>query len=218
MAKVPDIESALKRQQPWLCPELELWLLDPESPLHRESDPEALGMPYWAFAWPGGQVLARYVLDHPELVRGKRVLDFGSGCALEGLAAAKCGAREVVCADIDPLATPAALRNAALNGVTVTCTTDDLIDRVVEADVILAGDVCYSPELAERVPAWLRRQRAEVLIGDPLRVERLGALARVATFDASFDGDPRGLTLWKTHVLRLTSSARESVVVGDARR
>ncbi len=207
MAHVPDIESALKRQQPWLCPELELWLVDPESALHRETEPEALGMPYWAFAWPGGQVLARYVLDHPELVRGKRVVDFGSGCAIEGIAAARCGAREVLCADIDARASRAALRNAALNRVTLACTTEDLIGHALEADVILAGDVCYSPELAARVTSWLKAQRADVLIGDPLRVEGLGALERVATFDASFDGDPRGLTRWKTHVLRLQGHA-----------
>lgn len=203
MAKFSDIESSLKRQRPWLCPELELWLLDPESPLHRETEPESLGMPYWAFAWPGGQVLARYLLDHPELVRGKRVVDFGSGCAIEGIAAAKCGAREVLCADLDPHASAAALRNASLNGVTLQCTADDLIGRALDADVILAGDVCYSPELAHRVTHWLKGQRAEVLIGDPLRVEALSHLERVATYDASFDGDPRGLTLWKTHVLRL---------------
>ena len=95
------LEAELQVFAPFLCPELRLWLLPPEARNWHASDPRALGMPYWAFAWPGGQVLARYLLDHPALVKGKRVLDFGSGCAIEGLAAAKCGA-SVRCADIDP--------------------------------------------------------------------------------------------------------------------
>lgn len=208
VANFPDLDAALSRQRPWLCPELELWLLDPESDAHRFTDPEALGMPYWAFAWPGGQVLARYVLDHPELVRGRRVLDFGSGCAIEALAALKAGAHDVLCADLDPRAARAASDNAQLNGVTVRTTTDDWLGRDVDAEVILAGDVCYSAELVDRVTPWLARQVArgvEVLLGDPLRVESLALrTTRVATFDASYDGDSRGRTLWKTHVLRVT--------------
>ncbi|MFO0596554.1 MAG: 50S ribosomal protein L11 methyltransferase [Myxococcaceae bacterium] len=203
-AKIPDaLEASLKRQRPFLCPELELWLMDPESPLHRATNPDPLGMPYWAFAWPGGQVLARYVLDHPEVVRGRRVLDFASGCAIEGLAALKAGASSVLCADIDPLAATAARRNAELLGLPLETTTDDLIGTTIDADVILAGDACYEPALAARVRQWLARQRAVVLIGDPLRVPGIDdGLERVATYDASFDGDPRGLTTWKTHVLR----------------
>ncbi len=198
------LEAELQVFAPFLCPELRLWLLPPEARSWHASDPLALGMPYWAFAWPGGQALARYVLDHPDLMRGKRVLDFGSGCAIEGLAAAKGGA-SVLCADIDPLAGVLALRNAALNGVSLEVTTDDLIGREVEADVILAGDVCYAPELAARLLPWLRAQACrgvQVLIGDPLRVpEALEDAERLATCEASFDGDPRGLTLWPTHVL-----------------
>ena len=198
------LEAELQVFAPFLCPELRLWLLPPEARSWHASDPLALGMPYWAFAWPGGQVLARYVLDHPALVKRKRVLDFGSGCALEGLAAAKCGA-SVLCADIDPRAGVLALRNAALNGVTLEVTTDDLIGSDLEADVILAGDVCYEPELAARLLPWLRaqaRRGVQVLIGDPLRVpEALEDTERLATCEASFDGDPRGLTLWPTHVL-----------------
>lgn len=198
------LEAEVQVIAPFLCPELRLWLLPPDARSWHASDPLALGMPYWAFAWPGGQVLARYVLDHPEVVRGKRVLDFGSGCAIEGLAAAKSGA-SVACADIDPLAGVFALRNAALNQVSLEVTTEDLIGAEVQADVILAGDVCYSPELTARLVPWLRaqaRRGVQVLIGDPLRVP--GALedtARLSTCGASFDGDPRGLTLWPTHVL-----------------
>ncbi|PZR12883.1 MAG: nicotinamide N-methylase [Archangium gephyra] len=161
-------------------------------------------MPYWAFAWPGGQVLARYVLDHPEVVRGRRVLDFASGCAVEGVAAAMAGAREVWCADIDARCEELAVRNAVLNGVTVQTTTEDLVGSELDFDVVLAGDALYSPELAARVLPWLRASKAVVLIGDPLRVPgALVGVERLATYDASFDGDPRGLTTWPTHVLRL---------------
>ena len=161
-------------------------------------------MPYWAFAWPGGQVLARFLLDQPQWVRGRRVLDFGSGCALEGLAAALQGA-SVLCADLDPQAAGLARRNAQANGVTVETTTEDLLGRDVDAEVILAGDACYEPALAQRVLPWLTAQAARgvrVLVGDPLRVPgALDGARRLSTYDASFDGDPRGLTVWPTHVL-----------------
>ena len=200
------LEAELKIAAPFLCPELRLWLLPPDAPSWHSQDPAALGMPYWAFAWPGGQVLARYVLDHPELVRGKRVLDFGSGCAIEGVAAAKCGAR-VLCADLDPIASAMALKNAALNEVHVEVTERDFIGANVDAEVILAGDVCYSPELADRLIPWLEEQRRRgvlVLIGDPLRVPgALSGATKLFGAEASFDGDPRGLTLWRTYVLEV---------------
>jgi predicted nicotinamide N-methyase len=200
------LEGELEVLAPFLCPELRLWLLPPSAKSWHATDPLALDMPYWAFAWPGGQALARYLLDHPEGVRGKRVLDFGSGCALEGIAAAKAGA-QVLCADIDPLAARLAQRNAALNGVQVEVTTDDLIGSQPQVDVILAGDACYAAELAARLLPWLSAQAARgalVLVGDPLRVPGvLDHARRLATLDASFDGDPRGLTVWPTHVLQL---------------
>lgn len=198
------MRDELRVTAPFLVPELKLWLLPPDAPSWHAVEPESLGMPYWAFAWPGGQVLARYVLDHPEVVRGKRVLDFASGCAVEGIAAAVAGAREVVCADIDPLCEALAMQNAQLNGVRVETTSDDLIGTLLEFDVVLAGDALYSAELAARVLPWLRASRALVLLGDPLRVPGvLDGVERLATYDASFDGDPRGLTTWPTHVLRL---------------
>jgi predicted nicotinamide N-methyase len=169
---------------PTLVPEVTLHLLTPDSPHWHASDPEALGWPYWAVAWPGGQALARYVLDHPDLVRGRRVLDFGSGGAVEGLAAAKAGAASVLCADVDPLAAEAARANAVLNGVRLAAhharagappasraaqdaaasfapalatTTEDLVGAPRGAwDVVLAGDVCFEPAFAARVIAWLR--------------------------------------------------------------
>lgn len=201
------LEGELKVLSPYLCPELRLWLLPPDAPSWHAHDPLALGMPYWAFAWPGGQVLARYLLDHPESVRGKGVLDFGSGCAIEGVAAARGGAKRVLCADLDALASEVARRNATLNEVALEVSTEDFLDRDVDAEVILAGDVCYSPELAARLIPWLHGQAnrgVHVLIGDPLRVpSALEGARRLFTRDASFDGDPRGLTLWPTHVLEL---------------
>lgn len=200
------MRAELRQLSPFLVPELTLWLLPPDAPSWHAT-PDTHGMPYWAFAWPGGQVLARYVLDHPDVVRGKRVVDFGSGCAIEGIAAMRAGAASVLCADIDDVANEFALKNAALNGVLLTTTADDLLDRAPpEADVMLVGDACYSPELAARLLPWLRASHAEVLIGDPLRVPGLLDDAEVlATFEASFDGDPRGLTRWPTHVLRLNA-------------
>lgn len=198
------MKDELRVFAPFLVPELRLWLLPPDAPSWHAVDADALGMPYWAFAWPGGQVLARYVLDHPEVLRGKRVLDFASGCAVEGVAAAVAGAREVLCADIDASCEELAHRNAALNGVTVKTSVEDLIGMPLDFDVVLAGDALYSPELASRVLPWLRASNALVLIGDPLRVPgALDDVERLATYDASFDGDPRGLTTWPTHVLRL---------------
>lgn len=192
---------------PFLCPELRLWLLPPDAPSWHRADPDALDMPYWAFAWPGGQALARFVLDHPERVRGRRVLDFGCGGAIEGVAAALAGA-DVLASELDALALEVAARNAQENGVTLRTVLGELVGRDVEADVILAGDVCYQPELAASVVPWLQRQAArgvEVLVGDPLRVPgALDGARRLATYAASFDGDPRGLTRWDTHVLALT--------------
>ena len=142
--KPHPLEAELEVLAPFLCPELRLWLLPPEAKSWHATDPVSLDMPWWAFAWPGGQALARYLLDHAALVRGKRVLDFGSGCALEGIAAAKGGAT-VRCADIDPLAAQFALRNAALNQVQLEVTTEDLLGTAPEVDVILVGDACYAP-------------------------------------------------------------------------
>ncbi|MEW5739254.1 MAG: 50S ribosomal protein L11 methyltransferase [Myxococcota bacterium] len=107
---------------PSLVPELKLHLLTSESPHFHAADPDALGWPYWAVAWPGGQALARFLLDEPHHVRGKRVLDFGSGGGVVGLAAAKAGAAHVLCADVDPRAAEAAHANATLNGGVVSAT------------------------------------------------------------------------------------------------
>jgi predicted nicotinamide N-methyase len=161
---------------PPLVPEIKLHLATEVVPLWRLTEEElaAQGVPppYWAFAWAGGQALARYVLDHPELVRGKRVLDFGSGSGLVAIAAAKAGAERVTAADIDGFANAAIRLNATANSAIVSATTDDLIGSDGNWRTILVGDMCYERPLAERLLAWLTDRAthgATVLLGDPGR-------------------------------------------------
>lgn len=159
------------------APEISLWLADEVTPLWRLTEEElgemGLPPPFWAFAWAGGQAIARWLLDHPETVRGRRVVDFASGSGLVGVAAMKSGATSVLCADIDPFCRAAVALNAEANGVSMAFTDADLLDAPPpKADLILAGDVCYEKPMTERVLIWLRQARAdgaEVLIGDPGR-------------------------------------------------
>ncbi len=125
--------------------------------------------PFWAFAWPGGQALARYVIDNPDLVAGRSVLDLGAGSGIAGIAAALAGARTVLASDLDPFATAAIALNAAANNVLVDVTGDVLDGAGEDADVILAADVWYERTLADRALRLLRRARdrdARVLVGD----------------------------------------------------
>lgn len=159
------------------APEIRLWLADEITPLWRLTEEElgemGLPPPFWAFAWAGGQALARWLLDHPEEVAGKRVIDFASGSGLVGVAAMKAGAASVLCADIDPFCGAAVAMNAQANGVALAFTDRDLLDAPPpEADVICAGDVCYEKPMTDRVLAWLGEAKARgtrVLIGDPGR-------------------------------------------------
>ncbi|HEX2759332.1 MAG TPA: 50S ribosomal protein L11 methyltransferase [Rhizomicrobium sp.] len=160
-------------EAPPLVPEIKLHLASEVVPLWRATEEElakeGVPPPYWAFAWAGGQALARYVLDHPEMVRGKRVLDIGAGSGLVGLAAAKAGAAEVLAADIDAFACAAIRLNAAVNDSAITVTQDDLIGAPCIWDVILVGDLFYERPLAERLLAWLRPLAVPALLGDPGR-------------------------------------------------
>ena len=165
-------------QRPPHTPELQLYLADEITPIWRMTE-EALAEiglppPFWAFAWAGGQALARYVLDNPQVVAGKAVIDFASGSGLVGIAAAKAGAARILGADIDGFCGPALALNAEVNGAVVGFTDADLLDAPAPAwaELILAGDICYEKPLAERVLAWLAAARtagATVLIGDPGR-------------------------------------------------
>jgi len=143
--------------------------------------------PFWAFAWPGGQALARYVLDHPNLVTGKRVLDFASGSGLVAVAAAMAGAGRIDANDIDCFAEAAIALNARQNGISLDIRTDDLIGSLEPWDVILAGDVYYEPKLAGRLKIWLEaRAKAGtlVLIGDPGRAHsQCDNLCTMASYD-----------------------------------
>jgi len=182
---------------PPLVPEIKLHLATELVPLGQltEEELEARGVPppYWAFAWAGGQALSRYVLDHPQIVAGKTVLDFGSGSGLVAIAAAKAGAARVTAADIDSFARAAIELNATANGAIVNATTDDLIGADGNWRVILVGDMCYERPLAERLLAWLTEQArrgATVLLGDPGRsyfpksgVERLDTFRVQTTRD-----------------------------------
>ncbi len=165
-------------QAPPHVPELRLHLADEITPIWRltEEALEKIGLPppFWAFAWAGGQALARYVLDAPETVRGKAVLDFASGSGIVGIAAMRAGAASVLCADIDAYCGAALALNAQVNGVACRFTDENPLDAPAPdwAGVILAGDICYEKPMAERVMAWLRAARtagATVLIGDPGR-------------------------------------------------
>lgn len=130
------------------------------------------GPPFWAHAWPGGLALARAVLDAPALVRGKRVLDFASGCGVSAIAAARAGAAEVLATEIDAFAVAAIEENAALNEVRLRVTGEDVVGRDDGWDVVLVGDVFYQHELSLRVMRWLEAlhaRGAEVRIGDPGR-------------------------------------------------
>ncbi|MEO3747229.1 50S ribosomal protein L11 methyltransferase [Plantactinospora sp. B5E13] len=158
----------------------------PEIRLHQAAEPIGLWEltegefrseqppPFWAFAWAGGQALARYLLDHPETVRGRRVLDLASGSGLVAVAAARAGATRVRAVDVDPTAVAAIEVNAGANGVTVETRLADILDGDAgDAEVVLAGDVFYSQEMANRMLRFLLRAArdggARVLVGDPER-------------------------------------------------
>lgn len=162
---------------PPLVPEVLLHLAHEAVPIWQKTEEElgeiGLPPPFWAFAWAGGQALARYVLDHPALVAGKSVLDLATGSGLVGIAAKKAGAESVLAADIDLFATAAARLNAQANEVALDITDDDLLQNGPgRFDVILVGDLFYEKDLAARVHAWLRQAQAQgalALIGDPGR-------------------------------------------------
>lgn len=173
------------------APEISLHVAEEATELWQKTEDElatiGLPPPFWAFAWAGGQALARYLLDAPEIVAGKRVLDFASGSGLVAIAAARSGAMAVEACDIDAFAAEAIAINAAANGVAVTVSLSDLVGSDAGWDVICAGDVCYERAMAESVIAWLAElaaRGATVLIGDPGRSylprERLEVLASYA--------------------------------------
>lgn len=193
------------------APEISLFVADDATALWQKTEDELqeLGLPppFWAFAWAGGQALARFVLDHPELVSGHHVLDFASGSGLVAIAAAKAGAARVEACDIDPFAIEAIALNAAANGVGVDARYEDLVGRNEGWETVLAGDIFYERDTAERVFDWLgalRRRGAAVLIGDPgrtyLQRDRLEALA---TYEVPVTRDLEDLEIKRSSVWRI---------------
>ncbi len=162
---VPSLPSIRLYQADEVTP---LWLLT-EAGLATQG----LAPPFWAFAWSGGQALARYVLEHPGIVAGKRVLDLACGSGLVGIAAMQAGAASVVCNDIDPYALAAVALNAALNGVRLDRLAGDRLGvPPPDVDTILAGDICYERPMATAMLAYLHgaaRSGTEVYVGDPDR-------------------------------------------------
>ncbi|MBK1696779.1 class I SAM-dependent methyltransferase [Rhodovibrio salinarum] len=163
-------------ESPRLIPEIAIYGANELNPLWHASEEElaenGVPPPYWAFAWAGGQALARYLLDTPEVVRGKRVLDFAAGSGLCAIAALKAGAAAATASDLDPFACAAMQLNATANDVWLDVTDADMIDAPGNWDVVLAGDVFYEREMAQRVAPWLKRLArggAAVLVGDPHR-------------------------------------------------
>lgn len=171
------VRAHTRLQRPPHAPELVLHLADEVTPLWRLTEEEladrGVPPPFWAFAWAGGQGVARWILDHPEEVAGKRVFDLAAGSGLVALAAAKAGAREVTANDVDPFCEAAVRANAEANGMAIAFDgADRLTAPPPDCDVITAGDVCYEKPMAERVLAWLRAAHARgtrVLLGDPGR-------------------------------------------------
>jgi len=204
------IRDNSRLQTPPHTPELVLYLADEITPIWRLTEEELgeLGLPppFWAFAWAGGQAIARYILDHPHEVAGKRVLDFATGSGIVAIAAMKAGAASALANDIDAFCETAVEVNAQANGVTVSFTAENLLDNPPPPlDVILAGDICYEKPLATRVLAWLDKAHqagARVLIGDPRRTyfpkEGLVNLARyeVATTRELEDMEIKKTGVW----------------------
>jgi predicted nicotinamide N-methyase len=204
------ILSETRLLRPPHVPELVLHLADEAVALWQRTEEElgAMGLPppFWAFAWAGGQALARYILDNPGTVAGRDVIDFASGSGLVAIAAAKAGARSVMAADIDPFAAEAIALNAARNRVAITITDEDIIGSEQGDALILAGDIFYQKDIAERVFDWLQRHQAsggEALIGDPgrsyLPKDRLESLAtyEVPVTRALEDNEIKRSSVWR---------------------
>jgi predicted nicotinamide N-methyase len=191
-------------------PEIRLHLADEAHDLwlKTEEELEEIGLPppFWAFAWAGGQGLARYILDNPETVSGKRVVDFASGSGLVAIAAAKAGAASVLAVDIDPWTGAAIELNSRLNNVTIGVSDNDVIGSDLDADILLAGDVFYDKSFAERLLPWFEALTAKgiaVIVGDPGRAycprERMQALAtyEVPVTRALEDAEVKKTTVWR---------------------
>ncbi|MFM9942030.1 MAG: class I SAM-dependent methyltransferase [Hyphomicrobiaceae bacterium] len=198
---------------PPLVPEILLHLAEESLPIWRKTEEELGEMnvppPYWAFAWAGGQALARYLLDHPELVAGRSALDLGSGSGLTAVAAMKAGATNVLAADIDEVSLAAARFNALANGVEIATTSRDLLAETParEWDLVLVGDLYYERTLADRVTAYIEAAAghgATILIGDPGRSYfPKGRFTKVADYRVAVTRELEDAEIKQTAVWRL---------------
>ncbi len=197
-------------QSPPHVPEIRLHLADEAHDLWHRTEEElaTLGLPppFWAFAWAGGQGVARYVLDNPEIAAGSVVLDFASGSGLVGIAAAMAGAAKVTACDIDAFARPAIALNSEANAVSIDVRIEDLIGSDDGWDLVLAGDVFYDQTLASQLIPWfeaLAARGATVIVGDPGRsyfperlLEKLAAYA-VPVTRVLEDAEVKQTTVWR---------------------
>jgi len=211
---IPDIPAFIRANTrvsaPPHVPEVRLHLADDAVALWEMTEEElgeiGLPPPFWAFAWAGGQALARYVLDHRADFAGKRVMDVASGCGLVAIAAMQAGAASASAWDIDAFAAHAARLNAELNGVVIDPVTDDPIGKAADAEVILVGDLFYDRDISPPLLAWLRAEEARgaiVFIGDPGRtylpkaeLERVAEYA-VPTIRALEDSEVKRTGVWR---------------------
>jgi predicted nicotinamide N-methyase len=204
-----------------LVPEIRLYLAEESLPIWRKTEEELGEMnvppPYWAFAWAGGQALARYILDNPTTVAAAHVLDLGSGSGLTAIAAMRAGAAHVLAADIDALALAAIALNGAANAVAVEATREDLLAGAPgRFDVVLVGDLFYERTLAERALAFIEAASAngaEILVGDPRRSyfpkDRFRAVAEYAvpvTRELE-DAEIKRTAVWRLPIFPLSPQA-----------
>jgi len=212
----PEFRDLLEKHtveaHPFLCPELktrEGLMLIPLWEATEALAGDKLELPFWAYSWPGSQAIARHVLDHPETVRGRVVLDLGCGNGIAGMAAVLSGASTVVANDIDPAALRMTEFHAEQNGLSLDLSRDDLLGRpplVPPVEVILVGDMFYTRRLAERVAPWLddaARAGARVLLGDPGRAYLpTSGLDLLQSYDISVSTEIESTSLRSTRVFR----------------
>jgi predicted nicotinamide N-methyase len=195
-----------------LVPEIALLLATEITPIWHATETwlheNNVAPPYWAFAWPGSQALARHVLNHPHLVAGRRVLDFAAGCGLAAIACAMAGAASVEAIEIDRIATEAIRLNAEANDVAVLARTQDIIGEPGRWDLILCGDVCYEAPMTRRIMPWLHRlaRDAEVWVADPGRAYLpADGLEPFATYAVPTSLELEDKTMRQTRLLRLSA-------------
>ena len=194
-----------------LVPEIALHLATEITPIWQATElflqQHNVEPPFWAFAWPGSQALARHVLDHPALARGRRVLDFAAGGGLAAIACAMAGAASVQAVEIYHVATVAATLNAALNGMVIDAICDDFVGKDCQWDLILCGDVCYEAPMTKHILPWLRRMttHAEVWVADPGRAYLPSGLKIFAAYDVPTTRELEDTDMRRTVLHRLAA-------------